>query len=201
MVSPHGPSPLSTVETLYREIREIKDTIHRQLGRIQEIEDIVSRLEKEAPPPVVKNEFGREDVSVLPDSYLRQCILDKDVAGMLETLLFDDEHPENRSVCFVLSQGGHTIVNAALWRNGVWETSADVDQVLLEMLRMAYRIFARYVRQHRDDLVRCMDYDLAAFEDLSEYYEHLYDNENQMQDQVLEELQSMATAHASQRPK
>ncbi len=33
------------------------------------------------------HDFGREDASVLPANYLTHCFVEKDIVGMLETLL------------------------------------------------------------------------------------------------------------------
>ncbi len=143
-----------------------------------------------------RNDFGREDVSHLPAEYLSQCYVEMDVVGFMETLLFDSDHVENNTVR--MTPGAAPCSSIETWRNGAWVPAAQIDEVLTDIVRSAYRIMSRHARKHQESIVKMLGYDLDAFEDLKEFYERLYDDDDpRIQQSIKTELIDLVSAFSS----
>lgn len=139
-----------------------------------------------------RNDFGREDASHLPAAYLSQCYVDMDVVGLMETVLFDPDHAENGTVRVAASAAALEV-----WRSGAWHAAADDEDVLADIVRGAYRILSSHSRRNQESVMRLLSYDLDAFEDLKEFYERLYDDDDdRVRTAIRAELADLLTAYA-----
>jgi hypothetical protein len=182
------------IQQLESQLATLKSDVYT---RIHDLENMVASLKRTSvqpppPPPLPsRNEFGREDISHLPPRYLSQCYIDRDVVGLLETLVFDEDCPVNQTVRY--NRESETV---EVWKSDAWDATLRLEHALIEMIQSAYRILTRHARIYKEDVVRMMDYDLDTFEDTKEYYEKLYDNDDNLQDPVLKELKSMLSCYS-----
>ena len=200
------------MEVLKREVLKLKECmLVSQENERHHYRPVVTRIDRfsNPPPPIPeilkngpsrRNDFGREDISHLPAEYLSQCYIEMDVVGLMETLLFDSDHIENNTIRMV---DDITSTNTAMmdtWRNGSWHAVTREDDVITDLIRAAYRIMSQHARKHQESIVKRLGYDLDAFEDLKEFYERLYDDDdaNRMHQSIKNELLDLIRTFSTQ---
>jgi hypothetical protein len=78
---------------------------------------------------VAINNFGEEDVSYITDDVMMNCVNTMKVAGLIDRIYFDKNHPENHTIRLESEKKGHV----GLHKNGHWivsDMNSSIDNII-----------------------------------------------------------------------
>lgn len=90
--------------------------------------------------------FGHEKIDHLPSEFITDCFRNQDIPKLIETLLFDRERPENRTVRIKSLKNKQIQVH----QDGGWTTRA-ADTVLEQLVNKGSTILNTHYKKNRDE--------------------------------------------------
>jgi hypothetical protein len=117
--------------------------------------------------------FGFENIAHLENDkeYMTQCLLNKDVMGLLENIHCDTDHPENQNVRIKSTK--RELMETYV--DGRWIVS-DQEETLDELLNKGYRIMNFFSYKNKDHIVKECEDGEDEYHEMRDWLEELYSN-------------------------
>jgi hypothetical protein len=117
--------------------------------------------------------FGFENIAHLENDkeYMTQCLLNKDVMGLLENIHCDKQHPENHNVRIKSTK--RELMETYV--DGQWIVS-DQEETLDELLNKGYRIMNFFSYRNKDHIINECEDGEDEYHGMREWLEDLYSN-------------------------
>lgn len=117
--------------------------------------------------------FGFENIAHLEKNkdFMTQCLINKDVMGLIENIHCDSDHPENQNVR-IKSQKKELMET---YVDGRWIVS-DQEETLDELLNKGYRILNFFSYRNKEHIVNECEAGIDEYHEMREWLEELYSN-------------------------
>ena len=149
--------------------------------------DIIESQLKNAPQAVTTNnintqniqniqinmkDFGQENTSYLPPTFLSRCFVNKDIVSLIEGIHCDKDHKENHNVRHKSLK--HKMMETYV--DGRWIVT-DSNETLTDLIQNGYRILMKHSRKHKNVIIEEeLDDDRDEFERLCDWLEMIYND-------------------------
>jgi hypothetical protein len=117
-------------------------------------------------------DYGHEDLSYLPKTFLSRCFANKDLFGLLQNIHCDKENPQNHNIR-IKSQKRNQIETR---ENNKWMIKNE-DEALTECIQNGYRILVRHGYRHKNEIIEDeLDDDENEYHSINEWLESVFKN-------------------------
>lgn len=165
------------IVTTKQEIAQlVKDEIekNKQVINIHNINNNVqNNIQNNQNITINMKSFGFENISHLESDkdYMTQCLINKDVMGLIQNIHCDKGHPENHNV--KIKSTKRELMETFI--DGQWIIS-DQDETLDELLNKGYRILNFFSYRNKDHIVKECDDGEEEYHEMRDWLEDLYSN-------------------------
>jgi hypothetical protein len=129
-------------------------------------------IKKEVTPPSIQlRYFNSENVKHIESDkdYLLQCLVTKDIVGIIKNIHFDKEHPENFNIR--LRSTKKNLME--IFDNNEWIIN-DLDDALDELINKVYRILVFFSYRNKELIIS--DSSEEEYYEMREWLETVYNN-------------------------
>jgi hypothetical protein len=169
-------NPLKVKDQEIDNLKSIVETLQTQMNKINTGEKTINtnngtinNIQQNNNITIQLKSFGFENIAHIESDirYLTQCLLNKDVTGLLENIHCDKNFPENHNVRIksLKKEFMETFVD------GRWIVT-DQEETLDELLNKGYRILNFFSYRNKDNIVA--DEGVEEYREMRQWLESLY---------------------------
>lgn len=114
--------------------------------------------------------FGSENMQHISKDFLNSCLLMNSIVPLIETIHFDNEHPENHNV--KVKSTKQELMETFV--DGKWIIT-DTDDTLNELINKGYRVLNYHSRKNKNDIIN-NEMDEGEYEDVMSWLEQIYED-------------------------
>ncbi len=115
--------------------------------------------------------FGQENMDYLPNDFLNSCLISNNIVPLIESILFDCEHPENHNVKIKSLKQDFM----QTYVDGIWIVT-DKEETLDHLINKGYRVLKYHSRKNNDELIKNNEVDQEELDDVNQWLEKLYED-------------------------
>lgn len=164
-------NPVANLEQVVERLQEKVEQLSMKANIIQN--GNISNIQNNNNITINLKSFGFENISHIENDkeFMTQCLINKDVMGLLQNIHCDKEHPENHNI--KIKSTKKELMET--YADGQWIIS-DQEETLDELLNKGYRIMNFFSYRNKNHIVNECEDGEDEYHEMREWLEDLYSN-------------------------